>query len=102
MERRVSVRAQRLTMTWDKGRRPRRQVRSRQAKAGVRALRSLVFLISGLLAALMAVSFFLGLGLNERPDRSSQAASINVRPASTAASPSHVQSVSDPAQASAP
>jgi hypothetical protein len=102
MARRVTVRAQRLTMTWDKGRRPRQHIRSRRAKAGVRSLRSLVFLISGLLATLMAVSFFQGLGLKERPERSSQAASVNARPTSTAASPSRAQSVSDPVNASAP
>jgi hypothetical protein len=102
MARRVAVRAQQLTMTWDKGRRPRRHIRSKQAKAGTRALRGLVLLITALLAALMAVSYFQGLGLNKRPERSSQPTSVTARPAPTAASAPPAHNVSDPAQASAP
>ncbi|MBM1170118.1 hypothetical protein [Microvirga arabica] len=72
MARQSEFRAQRSDITWHKGRRPRRRIRSSQAKAGVRALRRLVWLMLGGMAVFMVLSFQ-GIGPGTRPDPSSRA-----------------------------
>ncbi|MBD2746049.1 hypothetical protein IC232_04970 [Microvirga sp. BT688] len=82
MARQSAFRAQRSDITWHKGRRPRRRIRSSQAKAGVRALRRLVWLLLGAMAVFMVLSFQ-GIGQGTRPAPSSRAFLDRARSTST-------------------
>ena len=72
MARQSALRAQRSDIIWDKGRHARRHIRSSQAKAGVHALRRLVWLMLGFMAVIMVLSFE-GIGHGMRPAPSSRA-----------------------------
>ena len=79
MARRSATRQQHVTIVWDKGRRPRRFIKSAKARAGVRALQVLLWLLSVLIALGGTLSLYRMINENQPLDPASSAAPLAER-----------------------